>query len=220
MFNLKEFLRNNPNRPELGDPEDMSDCYELVEDVIYPDIEQIQSMVYVRVDGCDMQTLLKRKICGIYEYCYMFRIHENDENDENGNVADYQWYTMEWCDTKDDNDGVIAVPNEVVFTITKKEFQEKYVEHYEPNSKRWFCNFIQTFLPNGYDLRSSEVCQKFVNAAPQCFNNDVFGCYKYSYMFITSGMNIELQVEDNPRLALLNQIPDDYVFNFIGHIVE
>lgn len=217
MFNLKEFLRNNPNRPELGDPEDMSDCYELVEDVIYPDIEQIQSMVYVRVDGCDMQTLMKSKICGIYEYCYMFRIHKNDES---GNEADFQWFTLEWCDAKEDNNGVIERPNEVVFTITKKEFKDEYCEFYSNDGGNWFCTFIQTFLPNGYELRSHEVCEQFVKAAPHCFGESVFGNDKYPYMFITSGLKWDFGLANNPRMALLDQIPDDYVFNFIGHIVE
>lgn len=217
MFNLKEFLRNNQYRLTLGEPEDMSDGFELVEDVIYPDLDQIQSMVYHRVDGCQMQTLLKRKNCGIYEYCYIFRIHENDEN---GDVADYQWYALEWRDAKEDNDGIIDVPNEAVFTITKKEFQEKYAEFYDPSGMGWFCTFIQPFMPDGFEIRSSEVCGQFVKAAPQCFTTDVFTCEKYPFIFITTGMKEEFWMANDTRMTLLNQIPDGYVFNFIGHIVE
>ena len=113
--------------------------------------------------------------------------------------------------------GPINTPTEVVLTITKKEFQDRYVAQYNSEGNNWFCNFICSLLLPGFDLCSSEVCNQFVKAAPHCFDPNVVRCVNYPHMFITSGMRYEYRTDEMSRMTLLDQIPDDHVFEFVGH---
>ena len=97
------------------------------------------------------------------------------------------------------------------YEITVADFRKVYLKYCETNNEKYFCFALNDCVRGYRPISSKNVIEQFVKVKPERFCNPESGLY---YGIITSAMKSKYANVKDPRLALLNSMPDDHVLKF------
>lgn len=222
-YNIVAKIGDNVHNIWSMDPEDVpNENAVIIDSVVHPDVEWFLNKELISefdqqpedVDfnalALSVQSISDQVLCyvdtlnGLREHYYSVRFHTHEGTDF--------WMKFAWLEC---NDEIVSPAQVYTFSITKKEFAEKYRDFLNNHSDAapWFCNFIYTELVKQHNFvaDSFEVCSEFYKAAPQCFDEEP----SHFISYVTTHMKNEyVDGVPEPRLVLLEQIPDGHVFTF------
>ena len=94
----------------------------------------------------------------------------------------------------------------IEYKITVSELRKKYLESKEEHEVTFFCLVLNECV-TGYSVDYSyQVISEFVKAQPKRFKSEIESAW-LPYNLLAKYANVQ-----DPRLALLDSIPDDYEF--------
>lgn len=200
----------------------------VIDAVEYPDIDwfmnnnliRLSDLIWTDDDGTDITLSIQ----GISDQFLSYVVLPNGDNVYFYSVLfkteeDSFWKTFVWIEHEGE---VVSAESQFwesrvyKFEVSKKDFDQAYRQYQHTHSGKfcyWFCTFIHdTWLGRTPFVSDSfEVCSEFFKAAPHCFDSEP----SHFSSYVTSHMKNEyVGGVPDPRLALLDQIPDDHVFTF------
>ncbi len=96
----------------------------------------------------------------------------------------------------------------IEYKITVSELRKKYLESKGEHEATFFCLVLKECV-TGYHVRDSQqVISEFVKAQPKRFKSEIVSAL-LPYNLLAKYATVK-----DPRLALLDSLPDDYEFTF------